>query len=94
MTNANKRNSIVVAELVGMLGAYHNIEPHHRLSVENLVIVTMHLRDVFQDIVEKKVMSEQVTLYPIFHPMYQKSMKIISNIASDVSKVSEDQDIT
>ena len=94
VTNANKRNSNVVAELVGMLGAYHNIEPHHRLSVENLVIVTMHLRDVFQDIVEKKVMSEQVRLYPILNPMYQKSKRIISNIASDVSKVSEDQDIT
>jgi hypothetical protein len=62
MITANKRNMNVVAELVGILERHEQFEPHHRFSVQNMIIVQMHLRDVFDEIVKKNVVSDQVII--------------------------------
>ena len=61
MVTANKRNSLVVEELAALLHAPDACAPHARRCVENLIIVQMHLRDVFNELVEGKVASEQVS---------------------------------
>ena len=62
MYTANKRNMNIVAELVGILERHEQFEPRHRFSVQNMIIVQMHLRDVFDEFVKKNVVSVQVMI--------------------------------
>jgi len=61
MVTANKRNSQVIAEMVLILESHDKSKPHQRFSVQNMIIVQMHLRDVFDEIVKKHIINEQVT---------------------------------
>lgn len=64
MVTANKRNLLLVEELVALLHGPDGCAPRQRLCAENLITVQMHLGHVFSDLVEKKVTSEQVCLGP------------------------------
>ena len=63
MITSNKRNTNIVTELMALLIDEESIALHHRFSVQNMIIVQMHLRDVFDDLVRKKVVSEQVCIH-------------------------------
>lgn len=58
MISANNRNVYVVKELAAMLSVLVEIEPHQRFAVQNLIIIQMHLRDVFRTLTERKVVGE------------------------------------
>lgn len=54
-----KRHSHTIVELTALLKADEQLAAHHRIVVENLIIIQMHLRDVLQDFLEKNIVSEQ-----------------------------------
>jgi dynein heavy chain len=63
LVTANKRNLLVVEELIALLHVPGGAAPRQRFCVENLIIVQTHLYEVFHDLLEKKVASEQVSIF-------------------------------